>query len=135
MTWSMLQIHRVLRKYMTRQKSSKSLDFFGDDFPRLPIPVGCGYQAGDANSDKWLGTYIWPIKDRNARTRREFIGKGRPSSCSCNSPRSMYCMNLHICQNRLQHDLGYAFLDWKFDEMGEEVSKSWTNLSRNVLSY
>ncbi|PIA54401.1 hypothetical protein AQUCO_00900742v1 [Aquilegia coerulea] len=133
------------RKYMTPQKSSKSHDFFGDDFPRFPIPVGPRFQAdipersckpycladGDANidnPDKWLGTCTWPIQDRNAETSREFIGKGRPSSCSCNSPGSTQCIKLHIGQSRLQlqHDLGSAFFDWKFDEMGEEVAKLWT---------
>ncbi|KAF5190668.1 At-rich interactive domain-containing protein, partial [Thalictrum thalictroides] len=133
------------RKYMKPLKSSKSIDFFGDDFCRFPIPVGPRFQAdipersckpncstdGDANIDnsgKWLGTCIWPIKDRNAETSREFIGKGRPSSCSCNSPGSTQCIKLHIRQSRLQlqHDLGSAFFDWKFDEMGEEVAKLWT---------
>ncbi|PIA54403.1 hypothetical protein AQUCO_00900745v1 [Aquilegia coerulea] len=125
------------KKYTTLKKSWKSPEFFGDDFPRFPIPVGPCFQAnipersckpncsadGDSNidnTDKWL--------DKNAETSKEFIGKGRPSSCSCNSPGSTQCIKLHIDQSRLQlqHDLGSAFFDWKFDEMGEEVVKLWT---------
>ncbi|KAK9279601.1 hypothetical protein L1049_013280 [Liquidambar formosana] len=112
-----------------------------DSLRRLEIPVLPLFQAdvpdwtgppdhGDSESDtsKWLGTRTWPIEGRSTETKRNEIGKGRRDSCSCTSPGSMDCIKLHTTEKRiqLQFDLGPAFWSWKFDEMGEEVSKSWT---------
>lgn len=130
------------------QKLSKLCDFFGeDDPPRMAIPVGPHFQAdipnvigppngnslangytGSDNSEKWLGIRIWPSESKVVNISTEDIGKGRPSSCLCNSPGSTHCIDLHITEKRLQlqFDLSSAFYCWKFDQMGEEVSKLWT---------
>ncbi|XP_050379442.1 uncharacterized protein LOC126796746 [Argentina anserina] len=115
----------------------------GQYFPRS-VPIGRGFQAevpeltgpvsrknlyaGD-DSKKWLGTRVYPIKQiKNAETNTESIGKGRSDSCSCVSPRSVDCVKRHIDEARLhlQAEIGPAFRTWKFDEMGEFASKSWT---------
>ncbi|KAI3447757.1 hypothetical protein Pfo_004422 [Paulownia fortunei] len=82
----------------------------------------------DSENSKWLGTRIWPIEIGNMKTTRRTIGKGRPNSCCCLSPGSVDCIRRHILEERLllQCDLGPAFFSWKFDEMGEQVLKSWT---------
>ncbi|KAH7553803.1 hypothetical protein ACOSP7_029335 [Xanthoceras sorbifolium] len=117
-----------------------------DDLPRPVIPVGPKFQAevpewtgpvkkeklygcdGDSESLKWLGTKIWPIGKRSRNRDMKVIGKGRPESCSCVSPGYADCIKRHIHSARLalQSDLGPAFLSWKFNEMGEVVSKTWT---------
>ncbi|KAF8388533.1 hypothetical protein HHK36_027208 [Tetracentron sinense] len=128
----------------TSRKSIRLLNFIGDYLPRMAIPVGPRFQADvpdwtdpcnnenpyDCDSDysKWLGTQIWPIEGGRTRTIERVIGKGKPDSCSCVSPRSVECIKHHIIKerSRLQSDLGPAFFSWKFDEMGEEVSKLWS---------
>ncbi|KAI3897986.1 hypothetical protein MKW92_027329 [Papaver armeniacum] len=54
--------------------------------------------------------------------------KGRLNSCSCYSMGCGGCIKLHVFKKglQLQDELGTAYFTWKFDEMGEEVSKSWT---------
>ncbi|KAK9290239.1 hypothetical protein L1049_008406 [Liquidambar formosana] len=113
---------------------------------RLPIPLGPRFQAevpdwtgpvnkgnlyggdDDSENSRWLGTRIWPTKGISAEITVEAIGKGRPDSCSCVSPGSASCIKYHVVEEwlRLQSDLGPAFWSWKFDEMGEVVSKAWT---------
>ncbi|KAF8397336.1 hypothetical protein HHK36_016249 [Tetracentron sinense] len=130
----------------TSRKSIRLLNFIGDYLPRMAIPVGPRFQAdvpdwtdpfnnenpydcdGDSDYSKWLGTQIWPIEGGRTWTIEKVIGKGRPDSCSCVSPSSVECIKHHIIKerSRLQSDLGPAFFSWKFDEMGEEVSKLWT---------
>ena len=108
------------------------------------VPIGPNFQAEipeliglldtkslyDDNDLRWLGTQIWPIKGEkpSVETTMKTIGKGRPTSCSCISPRSIGCVRYHISESRLrlQKEIGYAFWSWKFDEMGEFASKSWT---------
>ncbi|KAL3826093.1 hypothetical protein ACJIZ3_022122 [Penstemon smallii] len=110
---------------------------------RYVIPVGPRFQAGvpmwsgpvnrgeyneDSDNSKWLGTRDWPIEIGNMKSTGRKIGKGRSNSCSCTSIGSVECIRRHILEERLllQCDLGPAFFSWKFDEMGEQVSKSWT---------
>ncbi|XP_059626522.1 AT-rich interactive domain-containing protein 2-like [Cornus florida] len=109
-----------------------------DDHLRLAIPVGPRFQAdipdwigpppqSESSTSSWLGTQVWPIKDRSAETKGDAIGKGRPDFCLCDSPGSVECVKRHVTDRRiqLQYELGPAFWKWKFDEMGEEVSKLW----------
>ncbi|KAJ7961292.1 At-rich interactive domain-containing protein 2 [Quillaja saponaria] len=137
-------------------KLKKSLELLltsGNHPPRPVIPIGPKFQAeipkwgnlakkgkfadgcsGDSELDsKWLGTRIWPSIQKNMKNTltkaQKAIGKGRPDSCLCASPGSSKCHKDHIAEARLrlQSEMGTsAFLSWKFDEMGEVVSKSWT---------
>lgn len=130
----------------TQTSPQKLCNFFGDD-DLVAIPVGPRFQAeipeiitapngnsptngctNSVNSDKWLGTLIWPIKSIAVNNSTKNIGKGRPSSCSCHSQGSVQCINLHVTEKKLQLqvDLSSAFYRWQFDKMGEDVSKSWT---------
>ncbi|KAH7514588.1 hypothetical protein FEM48_Zijuj11G0105400 [Ziziphus jujuba var. spinosa] len=109
----------------------------GRCLPKPVIPTGSGFQAeipewtgstNRGNDDlRWLGTQIWPIKGKGKGNVVKEVGKGRPDSCSCISPRSADCVKRHIREASicLQSEIGPAFLSWKFDEMGESVSKSW----------
>ncbi|KAF8396884.1 hypothetical protein HHK36_018519 [Tetracentron sinense] len=130
----------------TSRRSIKLLNSIGDYRPRMAIPVGPLFQAdvpdwiglsdkgnpygsnGDSDNPKWLGSRIWPVEGECIETNGELVGKGRPDSCSCVSPGSVECIKHHIAEERfrLQSELGPTFLSWKFDEMGEEVSKLWT---------
>ncbi|KAJ0028672.1 hypothetical protein Pint_35229 [Pistacia integerrima] len=115
----------------------------GENLPRAVIPIGPGFQAEmpewkgpinrkylyDSESLKWLGTKMWPLEGKTRlRNSSKVIGRGRPDSCSCDSPGSKDCIKCHVLSARhdLQSSLGPAFLSWKFDEMGEVVSKAWT---------
>ncbi|KAL8146503.1 hypothetical protein AgCh_004290 [Apium graveolens] len=123
--------------------SNRSVNFLCDQFERMAVPVGRHFQAdvpewngpsgevlviGGFDNARWLGTKVWPIGRQNVKAISRAVGKGRPSSCSCASPGSTNCVRHHILEKRriLQSDLGPLFHIWKFDEMGEEVSKSWT---------
>ncbi|KAL0336784.1 UNVERIFIED_CONTAM: AT-rich interactive domain-containing protein 1 [Sesamum calycinum] len=122
-------------------------NIIGDHLQRKAIPIGPRFQADvpewsntvnisilintyntDSHNAKWLGTRIWPIETGNMKTSGRAIGKGRPKMCCCVSPGSVDCIRRHILEKRLllRSDLGPAFFSWKFDEMGEQVSKSWT---------
>ncbi|KAK9921017.1 hypothetical protein M0R45_029549 [Rubus argutus] len=107
------------------------------------IPIGPVFQADvpewigqvnrnklyGAKASKWLGRRMWPIKGgKCGGAAVKTIGKGRPESCSCVSPGSVDCVKHHIHEARLclQSEIGPAFWCWKFDEMGEFASKSWT---------
>ncbi|XP_057953233.1 AT-rich interactive domain-containing protein 2-like [Malania oleifera] len=137
-------MQRKQTNQQTRQKTMNWLKIVYDCLPRLAVPVGPRFQAdlpactsspndygGDGESDtlRWLGTRTWPIKGKRTETNRGVIGKGRPDFCRCESPGSVECIQIHITDKRiqLQFDLGPAFWVWKFDEMGEDVSKLWTS--------
>ncbi|KAF5940927.1 hypothetical protein HYC85_022094 [Camellia sinensis] len=128
------------------RRSIRLLNFIGDHLQRMIVPVGPRFQAdvpewtgppkkenlngqdADSENSRWLGTQIWPLKGRTTETTKQAVGEGRSSSCTCVSPGSIDCTKRHVLEERLilRSDLGPAFLSWKFDEMGEEVSKSWT---------
>ncbi|GMH12724.1 hypothetical protein Nepgr_014565 [Nepenthes gracilis] len=123
---------------------------FQADVPEWKGPFtkasSCDGDDGSDTSSRWLGTQAWPIKDSHGgdsgggnfvKRRSDFpslvaksekIGKGRSDSCRCSSPGSPDCIKRHIAeaQKRLRFDLGPAFTSWKFDEMGENVAKTWT---------
>ncbi|KAL0458371.1 UNVERIFIED_CONTAM: AT-rich interactive domain-containing protein 1 [Sesamum latifolium] len=131
-------------------EKQKRIDWFSfviDDCVRLVVPVGPRFQVdvpswsvqasrigltiGDSESDntKWLGTQIWPVKGRNREVDFTVVGKGRPETCECAYQGSVECVRWHIVDKRcqLQIDLGPAFWKWKFDSMGEDVSKLWSS--------
>ncbi|KAK4396147.1 AT-rich interactive domain-containing protein 1 [Sesamum angolense] len=129
------------------RRSIRLLNFIGDHLQRKTIPVGPHFQAdvpewsgpvnwsvliaaykSDSDNSKWLGSRVWPIEIGNMKTTGRTIGKGRPNSCCCVSPGFSDCTIRHIVEERLllQCDLGPAFFSWKFDEMGEQVSNSWS---------
>jgi len=119
------------------QNNSLSND---NEIPRPVIPIGPRFQAyvpkweGSPsvrcyNNDdlKWLGVQVWPMPTISENITKS-IGEGRPHSCSCKKPGSVECVRLHISEARelLKLEIGATFSSWKFDEMGEEVSGSWT---------
>ncbi|KAK4418968.1 AT-rich interactive domain-containing protein 1 [Sesamum alatum] len=129
------------------RRSIRLLNFIGDHLQRKAIPVGPHFQASvpewsgpvnrsvliaaynsDSDNSKWLGSRVWPIEIGNMKTTGRTIGKGRRNSCCCVSPGFSDCIRRHIFEKRLllQSDLGPAFFSWKFDEMGEQVSNSWS---------
>lgn len=129
------------------RKALKLLISNNDHLPRPIIPIGTGFQAeipewtGSINREemhgsdddlgdlRWLGTRIWPPIEGTSKGRiARKVGKQRLDSCSCISQKSDSCMKRHILKASLQlrSELGVAFWSWKFDEMGEVVSKSWT---------
>ncbi|PIN24882.1 hypothetical protein CDL12_02396 [Handroanthus impetiginosus] len=135
------------RRHLQPRRSIKLPKYIGDHLQKKVIPVGPRFQAdvpewsgppdrsvfiGTYNNDpdnyKWLGTRVWPIEIGNMKTTGRTIGKGRHNSCSCISPGSVVCIRRHTLEKRLllQCDLGPAFFSWKFDDMGEQVSKSWS---------
>ncbi|KAK2966134.1 hypothetical protein RJ640_018387 [Escallonia rubra] len=128
------------------RRSARLQNFIGDHLQRLAIPIGPRFQANvpdwtgpakrgcsngkdsDSDSSRWLGTPSWPIAGDEVETTERAVGKGRSSSCLCECPGSHDCIKHHISEESLslEYDLGPAFFDWKFDEMGEVVSKLWT---------
>ncbi|KAI3978253.1 hypothetical protein MKX01_013084 [Papaver californicum] len=135
-------------KHKTARRSPRLENFIGDYLPRIEVRVGTRHQADipdwigprkshnsstDGKSDsfdsKYMGTKIWPIESKSTEdSKEEGIGKGRSNSCSCYSKGCGGCIKLHVFKKGLQlrDDLGTAFFTWKFDEIGEEVSNSWT---------
>ncbi|XP_019188282.1 PREDICTED: AT-rich interactive domain-containing protein 1-like [Ipomoea nil] len=130
----------------TKQASRKNpvqtnwLDYIQDEsLKTIVIPVGPRFQAdlpewiGPPNTgkekeeSKWLGTQLWPIKNDDTNEER-MIGKGRPEFCHCGSPGSVECVRRHVGDERkkVESELGPAFREWRFDEMGEDVSNEWT---------
>ncbi|KAK7294643.1 hypothetical protein RJT34_17533 [Clitoria ternatea] len=109
---------------------------------RAVIPIGPRFQAEvpkwddttntrHHNSDddaKWLGIKLWPIPDINMQYNGNGIGEDNPYSCPCEFPGSVDCVKLHVSERRelLKLEIGTTFSSWRFDEMGEDVSKTWT---------
>ncbi|KAI4328813.1 hypothetical protein L6164_021139 [Bauhinia variegata] len=117
---------------------SPCIEFYCDKFPRMPIPLGPGFQAqlpewtsvASESDPIWLGTPIWPSKNANNKLliERDPIGKGRQDSCGCHEPGSVECVRFHIAEKRakLKLELGFTFLEWNLDRVGEEVRRLWT---------
>lgn len=134
-------------KVKARKEASEEprewLDYIQDESDKKAIPILAGrFQAdlpewiGPPNSNnetelKWLGTQIWPKQTTTTEGDGVgiIIGKGKPAElCDCESPGSVECVRRHVSDERikLQTELGSAFWEWKFEEMGEEVSNQWT---------
>ncbi|OIW01248.1 hypothetical protein TanjilG_10409 [Lupinus angustifolius] len=124
-------------------KIGQPLPFHSNRCPKLAIPIGPRFQAeipqwedlnntrqyniDDDDDSKWFGNEIWPMPNI-METNTKGVGNGRPKVCSCDIPGSIDCVQLHISEARewLKLEIGATFSTWKFDEMGEDVSKSWT---------
>lgn len=142
------------RRLEPSRRSTRLLNFIGDHLQRKAIPVGPRFQAdipewddtagtstltgaysSDPDNLKWLGSRVWPNEIRNIKSKVRRIGKGRPNSCSCVSQGSADCIKCHVREERLllQRKLGLAFASWKFDEMGEQVSESWSQKEQQAF--
>ncbi|XP_024010170.1 AT-rich interactive domain-containing protein 2 isoform X2 [Eutrema salsugineum] len=118
----------------------------GSSKTRPFIPIGPSFQAeipvwiaptkkgkfygspGDSDTLRWLGTGVWPTYSLKKKVHYKKVGQGRSDSCSCACPRSTSCIKQHIKEARelLEKEIDRAFYTWKFDQMGEVGSKSWT---------
>ncbi|KAL0915170.1 hypothetical protein M5K25_015570 [Dendrobium thyrsiflorum] len=135
--------------YRRKRRSKRLLDLrkFGDilsTYPSKRIPIGGHAQADvpdwigpderhDGSNDnldelRWLGTTVRPAKWNETDFKCDSIGKGREDSCGCVFSGSVNCVKRHVrtARRHLKFDLGPAFFDWCFQQMGEEVCKSWT---------
>ncbi|XP_010554920.1 PREDICTED: uncharacterized protein LOC104824514 [Tarenaya hassleriana] len=130
----------------SRQKFLELLSGENEGIKRPVIPVAPGFQAkipdwigstkkgkfygspADSKTLRLLGIDVWPTYSLRKKTVKREVGKGRPNSCSCTSPGSTICITKHTREARelLRADLGSVFYTWKFDKMGEAISKSWT---------
>ncbi|KAG2404710.1 uncharacterized protein HKW66_Vig0116320 [Vigna angularis] len=119
------------------QTHNKSLSE-DNDIPRPTIPIGSRFQAEvpkwegttNVNNDddsKWLGVQVLPMPNI-IENHKEGIGEGRLDSCYCTNLGSDECVKLHIKEARelLKLEISATFSSWKFDEMREEFSQSWT---------
>ncbi|XP_076888834.1 AT-rich interactive domain-containing protein 1-like [Bidens hawaiensis] len=109
------------------------------NYKKKRVPLGRFYQAQvpqwtgitEESEAKWLGTCVWSLQETEnlfGLVERDPIGKGRHGSCSCHVSDSPKCVRFHVAgkRARLKRELGSAFVSWKFDMMGEEVSHEWT---------
>lgn len=105
----------------------------GEDF-QVYVPVWTGPPNEEDPDDlRLLGTKIWPVDDRDVIVN--MVGNGRPEPCRCKSAGSVACVKHHIrtSRMRLQSELGQVFASWKFDDMGEEVARSWTSKEQKMF--
>ncbi|XP_071717342.1 AT-rich interactive domain-containing protein 1-like isoform X2 [Rutidosis leptorrhynchoides] len=122
--------------------------FWATDYRRKRIPLGRSFQAEVPqwvdvkpyeSETKWLGTRIWPLEPTEKRSsliEREPIGKGRQGSCGCQIMGSLECVRFHVAEkrSRVKLELGTAFLKWKFDTIGEDVSLKWDMNEEKMFS-
>lgn len=121
--------------------------------PKCAIPVLPRFQADllnltgncqDPDGSKWLGKRIWPLQgscndptqNNNKKNQKEEEVNGEESencTCTCQSPGSVECVNLHVAEerNRLKTELGPAFVEWEFDQIGEEAQSGWSQTEEN----
>ncbi|KAK7294644.1 hypothetical protein RJT34_17534 [Clitoria ternatea] len=125
---------------MELNQPENNLTLEDNHIPRVVIPIGPRFQVevpkweGTTNikhhndDSKWLGVQLWPIADISKQTNTKCIGEDGPHSCSCEFPGSVDCVKLHVSEARelLKLEIGTTFSSWMFDEMGEDVSKTWT---------
>ncbi|XP_023514930.1 AT-rich interactive domain-containing protein 1-like isoform X1 [Cucurbita pepo subsp. pepo] len=129
------------KKVQSQESVSKSSDSSPSDSSDeyKPVLLGPDYQAQIpewngviSNSNlKWLGTQEWPLNLKKGSNRnpveRDPIGKGRRDPCGCLDAGSVGCVKFHVAEkrHRLKLELGAAFLQWRFDQMGEDVTFAW----------
>ncbi|XP_020576545.1 AT-rich interactive domain-containing protein 1-like isoform X2 [Phalaenopsis equestris] len=144
----------MLNQPKRRSQRTLGLLKIGDShLPRTRIPVGSSFQADvpawtgppsnklgldgevDAVDTRWLGTPIWPAKGCNVKKFEGNIGKGRPDFCHCTHPGSVECIKIHVnsARRRLKSNLGPVFNYWGFNDMGEDVSNSWTSEEQTIF--
>lgn len=130
-----------------RSKRLVDLEKFGEilcTVPSIRIPIGRHAQADvpdwigpigrhtgledNLDDSRWLGTLVWPLKRNDTVVDWESIYKGVRQPCGCVFPGSIECVNHHVrnAGHRLKSNLGRAFFDWHFEQMGEGISRSWT---------
>ena len=95
----------------------------------LPILSTKDQYASNPNNRKWFGTKIWSRNEPNQpsqETNNSSTHEG--DACNCQMPGSVDCVHRHMVEERgkLKAELGPAFQTWKFDEMGEDSTDSWT---------
>ncbi|KAI3458326.1 hypothetical protein Pfo_014989 [Paulownia fortunei] len=131
-------------KSISPPKNQQTSDENPENSQRAVIPIGPRFQADlpmftrkvDKKSDtsQWLGTKVWPVestslkKSKQLKGNMDAIGRGRADVCECQVPGSSECIKKHVDEEKmkLQKELGPAFDDWKFNQMGEEASSNWT---------
>lgn len=136
------------KKKRRHQGDTSWLEFATKKKPKCAIPVLPRFQADvlnltgnsqDPDGSKWLGKRIWPLQgicndptqDNNKNKKEEVNGEENESctsTCTCQSPGSVECVKLHVAEerNRLKRELGSAFEEWEFDQMGEETLSGWS---------
>lgn len=132
---------RLVNAKVTTSGKKRLLQTDKREHVRRRIPIGPTFQADVPNwtgqtleedtleeDSRWLGTQIWPTKGRDRRTNSKIIGKGIQLSCKCHYPGSVKCVKYHVKKERhhLKSYLGLSFDDLGLTDMGEEVSKLWT---------
>ncbi|KAF3449687.1 hypothetical protein FNV43_RR10418 [Rhamnella rubrinervis] len=134
------------------RKTLKLLITNNDCLPQPIIPIGPGFKAqipewtgsinrekvfdcvGDSKDSRWLGTQIWPpIEDIDRGKILREARKGIPNSCTYSFPKSIVKRHVREACLRLQSEIDPAFWNWKFDEIGEAVSKSWTSKEQQIF--
>ncbi|CAA0820607.1 DNA GYRASE B3 [Striga hermonthica] len=134
-------------------KPTDRLAFITNPCVKLAIPIGPRFQVhvpswsppftSTKNGPKpvdsrWLGAQIWPTKGKMQEDTKHdnTIGKGRPDTCECAIPLSIECVRRHVSdkRTRLRVELGPAFWQWKFDSMGEDVSRMWSREDESAFS-
>nr|GMD43382.1 AT-rich interactive domain-containing protein 2-like [Ipomoea batatas] len=141
------------KRLQSPRRSIRLLNLIGDHLQTMVVPVGPRFQAevpewtvplgnvradsadGDSDDSRWLGTRVWPIEIDDTKLSTRSIGKGREEFCNCQAPGSVDCVRRHVLEERLllQCDLGPAFSTWKFDQMGEQMMKSWTVKEQQIF--
>ncbi|KAJ7298275.1 hypothetical protein O6H91_Y006400 [Diphasiastrum complanatum] len=85
-------------------------------------------KSKDKSDERWLGAQVWPLPGCRKQESSSKVGKGRIGTCSCIYSGSIECIQKHVREEmmRLKLEVGEAFELWGFNEMGENVSKRWT---------
>lgn len=105
-----------------------------DPFPetRANVPPWTGkIDMSNTDDQRWLGTRMWPLLTSEKKSlvqQSPHVGKGRHRNCLLGSG-SLECIRFHVAEKRLhlKREIGSAFHLWRLNNMGEEVSLSWTD--------
>ncbi|CAL4925224.1 unnamed protein product [Urochloa decumbens] len=98
---------------------------------------------GQADIPEWTGKPSSPYDDPHAlkflgepillpKTGEDpdvsSIGKGRQDDCNCQFPGSIACVRFHVTERKmeLKRELGSAFYEMGFHQMGEDLALTWT---------
>ncbi|CAL4942128.1 unnamed protein product [Urochloa decumbens] len=99
--------------------------------------------CGQADIPEWTGKPSSPYDDPHAlkflgepillpKTGEDpdvgSIGKGRQDDCNCQFPGSIACVRFHVTEKKmeLKRELGSAFYEMGFHQMGEDLALTWT---------
>ncbi|XP_010527953.1 PREDICTED: uncharacterized protein LOC104805188 [Tarenaya hassleriana] len=120
-----------------------------DRSPRKQVPIGPNYQAVipefgrpvkeeilDEDEERLMGKCTIPAPDGNVSgTEVCVMGKGR-NDCLCWDKGTVRCVRQHTMEARedLMETIGYEkFVKLGFCEMGEEVSRKWTEEEQDLF--